>query len=147
MNKLLYFKKKIDLLLISIEALDLYSSEKICEYNNSIKILNNSTNYNKLYFSSLIKYINTIHMIIDNTLLQQSSIYIIKQYNQYPLSNIVTKYLNKFCYLYYKSQSYYDGYSFYQKTKLTKIAMTNLYIISHIDNQDRLFYILKYLNI
>nr|YP_009332837.1 hypothetical chloroplast RF65 [Membranoptera tenuis]AKL79093.1 hypothetical chloroplast RF65 [Membranoptera tenuis] len=143
MNRMLFLINKINLLFISLEALDLYSQKYIDNHieqftHKKIKTLNsrklslNYYQYNSYYdFSSIIIYINIIYNIINTKSIQASTKSIINEYNKYIKSTLLTQYLNKFTYIYYKLYNCYENHNSkkFNIIYIHELAIINLYII------------------
>nr|YP_010195841.1 hypothetical protein LK100_pgp009 [Crassiphycus birdiae]UAD83238.1 hypothetical protein [Crassiphycus birdiae] len=153
----------MDFLLISIEAINLYNLDENYTYKtNSIQVntrLNNlflircgnlfrhpstDTVYN---FTENIKAIYYINRSINNSRIQKTiNKILIEVYNDNQLENI-RKYLNRFKYIYYKTQNYYNIRSkiCFHDQYMQEIAIFNLYIISILRYKDGIYFLIKYL--
>nr|YP_009326617.1 hypothetical chloroplast RF65 [Membranoptera platyphylla]AMJ16874.1 hypothetical chloroplast RF65 [Membranoptera platyphylla] len=143
MNRMLFLINKMNLLFISLEALDLYSQKYIDKHieqfnDNKIKALNlkklslSYYQYNSYYyFLPLIIYINIIYKIINTKSIQTSTKSIISEYNKYIKSALLTQYLNKFTYIYYKLYNCYESHNNkkFDIIYIHELAIINLYII------------------
>nr|YP_009295231.1 hypothetical chloroplast RF65 [Dasya binghamiae]AOH77243.1 hypothetical chloroplast RF65 [Dasya binghamiae] len=140
MQKKIYLVHKMTLLLISIEALHLYSYE----YLYKQKYYYNNKNY---CFLSLILHIYSIYTIINTKTLKKLAYNIINEYNKYPQSNLVKQYLNKFTYIHNKKYNYYNyncNHCF-NLLYIHRIAMINLYIILQANHKKGVILFIKYL--
>nr|QCI09080.1 hypothetical protein [Inkyuleea mariana] len=159
MLKKLSFKHKIDLLLISIEALDIYASEQL-ENNllNSIMIyhkekflirsgnfIRNPDNNSLCNFIHSITFLYNINNLINYDFLKKTAISILNNYNSRIEPKLTKKYINKFIYIHNRTQSYYNVYSYYKNLDLIEIAIINLYIISQITQKTGLYLLIKFL--
>ena len=158
MHNKIKFKHKLDLLLISIEALSLYISKNI--YN---KTIDSTKLYQHIFFIRSGNYIrNTNGNLLFNLHQTITIIYQIYLYSkQIYLQEIVKKVLNNYCnsidntievqyynrfqYIYRKTQNYYSHYSYYKHIKTEQLAILNLYIINKINNNYGFYFLIKYL--
>nr|YP_010199287.1 hypothetical protein LK225_pgp009 [Crassiphycus usneoides]UAD88736.1 hypothetical protein [Crassiphycus usneoides] len=153
----------MDFLLISIEAINLYNLDENYTYKtNSIQV---NTRLNNLFlircgnlfrhpstdalysFTENIKAIYYINRSINNSRIQKTiNKILIEVYNDNQLENI-TKYLNRFKYIYYKTQNYYNIRSkiCFHDQYMQEIAIFNLYIISILRYKDGIYFLIKYL--
>nr|QCI06081.1 hypothetical protein [Delesseria sanguinea] len=160
MNSMLLLINKINLLFISLEALNLYSQKYIDKYiekftDKNIQTFNlrkSSLNYYQYnsyyYFLSIIIYIHTIYNIINSKSIQTTTKNIINEYNKYIKSTLLKKYLSKFTYIYYKLYNYYNCYN-NKKINISyihELAIMNLYIILHSNKKQGIFGFIEYLS-
>nr|YP_010198093.1 hypothetical protein LK227_pgp009 [Gracilaria multipartita]UAD86509.1 hypothetical protein [Gracilaria multipartita] len=162
MNNKLY-KKKIDFLLVSIEAINLYNLDENYTYRiNSIEIascLNNlflircgnllrhPQSYMLYNFKETIKAIYYLYRSINNFKMQKKINKILKAiYHDNQLKSI-QQYLQRFKYIYYKTHNYYNirsKFYFYNKD-ITEIAIFNLYVMHILGRKDGIYFLIKYL--
>lgn len=156
---MLFLINKIDLLFISLEALDLYSQKYIDKHieqftDQNIKALSlrklslSYYQYNSYYyFLPIIIYINIIYNIINTKSIQTSTKSIINEYNKCIKSTLLTQYLNKFTYIYYKLYNCYDSYNSkkFSIPYIHALAIMNLYIILKSNKKKGIFYLIEYL--
>nr|YP_010196870.1 hypothetical protein LKZ11_pgp009 [Gracilaria cliftonii]UAD84674.1 hypothetical protein [Gracilaria cliftonii] len=153
----------MDFLLISIEAINLYNLDENYTYKvNSIQIrtrlndlflircgnLFRHPNTHSLYnFTENIKAIYYIIKSINNSRIQRSiNKILIAMYDDNQLENM-NKYLNRFKYIYYKTQNYYNITSkiYFYDQYIKEIAILNLYIINILNYKDSAYLLIKYL--
>nr|YP_010850723.1 hypothetical protein QQP84_pgp008 [Lophurella hookeriana]WGH13411.1 hypothetical protein [Lophurella hookeriana] len=142
--------KKIDLLLISLEILNIYfiKNQNILEFHKirqDLKKNNFSTNHG---FIKLIKNIYTIKLIIDKYLLNEIANEILKNYAKSKKCKSINKYHKKFYKRYYEKKEYYKNYKLLHsryKVDINNIALINLYIISKSIKKDGIYLLIKYL--
>nr|QCI08760.1 hypothetical protein [Sphondylothamnion multifidum] len=139
MNKKIKLKQKIHLLLISIEALDLYTSEEKFK------------NHDKLYYfhkdSDIINTINIIYASLIKTNIQKITLYLITQYNFKQSTHTFKQYIKKYVYIYYKCKKYYNTKSIIPSKTIERIAINNLYIINQVSKKYGIYFLLKYLHL
>nr|YP_010851713.1 hypothetical protein QQP89_pgp008 [Echinothamnion hystrix]WGH14598.1 hypothetical protein [Echinothamnion hystrix] len=142
--------KKIDLLLISLEILNIYfiKNQNTLEFNKIRKDLKKN-NFSKHHrFVKLIKQIYIIHLIIDKYLLNEIANEILKNYSQSKKCNSISKYRKKFYKIYCEQKEYYKNYKLLNskyKVDIKNIALINLYIISKSIKKDGIYFLIKYL--
>ncbi len=155
-------KIKIHLLFISLEALNLYSSQKY-NYNHFIEYFKSSIPQNRFIiwpFNSLLKSINYNNNKISH--FKNILIYIIYSINNYYwIHNLIkiilysrtknhkyellNKYIYKFTYIYNKTYNYYYRKATSTRFEIEQIAITNLYIIQKVITQKNISYLIHYL--
>lgn len=154
-------KNKIDTLLISIEALDIYSSEYISKkefnisYNEKIVIskirfgnYNRHPKYNKqCEFEDSIKAIYSINNSMTNLYIQNTIEIILNNYSNNLLCNLTQQYIKRYIYIYIKTQNHYNNLSNCINTKIKDIAISNLYILNKINTNDGIYKLIRYLNL
>ena len=159
MNKKLHFKKKIDLLLISLEAIDTYSLENIYNKNRLIRSRKKeqifrlrSGNYTRhpsnnslCEFEDSIKTIHIIQDVLSNSFTQNMAFTVLNNHYKNPTSIVNQQYIKRFKYIYNKTQNYYSIYSYSINVNLSEIAIINLYIIAQLKTKHGIYLILKYL--
>nr|YP_009391334.1 hypothetical protein [Dipterocladia arabiensis]ARW59478.1 hypothetical protein [Dipterocladia arabiensis] len=151
MQNKLYLINKINLLLISIEALDSYSYKYFYEYqqkvikNNKIKIYKNYNDYKFYNLLNVIKYIFVITQIIKTKKFQNLVSNIIIEYNNCIQSNLIKRYLNKFAYIYHKIYYCYEYSKNINHLDTNKLAMINLYIMIQMNQKKGIIILIKYL--
>nr|QCI08291.1 hypothetical protein [Pterothamnion crispum] len=152
------YKTKIDLLLISLEALDLYSLENIdnCiisksyikqiksmklfifQSHNLIKHMGYNQEYNFEYMLNILHSTNkliknkTIHKLIHQILINENPV-------------LIKKYINKFSYIYNKNYQYYNIQAYYTENNLENCAIINLYIMNKIIINTNISFFINYL--
>nr|YP_063548.1 hypothetical plastid protein [Gracilaria tenuistipitata var. liui]AAT79623.1 hypothetical plastid protein [Gracilaria tenuistipitata var. liui] len=155
----------MDLLLISIEAANLYNLDQNHTYNtHSIQIssyldqlflircshsLRNPI-ANTLYnFKETIKVIYHLYNSVHNYKTQKNIIKILQGLYQDYQSEYVTQYLQRFKYIYYKTHNYYNiNCRFYVDSQyIEEIAIYNLYIMYVLRREDGVYFFIKYLNL
>nr|YP_009391950.1 hypothetical protein [Acrosorium ciliolatum]ARW60094.1 hypothetical protein [Acrosorium ciliolatum] len=108
-----------------------------------MKYIRYSNHKESCNFLDTIIYISLIYEIIHENLLNKISIEIINEYRKSKKSYIAIQYINKFNYIYNKTYEYYYNYNYYELDK-TEIAMTTLYIISQIQKQNSIYFLIKF---
>lgn len=153
MKKKIQLIYKINLLLISIEALNINSNDYLKKYIKQnidtksfiyLSKFNNNINY---YFVDIIITISFIYQIIKSKINYKIVNKIIDEYNKYKQSKITKQYLTKFTYIYNKIYDYYDyEYNHYfNSVYIYKLAIINLYLIKQINQKKGFFILTKYL--
>nr|UAD87909.1 hypothetical protein [Gracilaria textorii] len=153
----------MDFLLISIEAINLYSLDEYYTYKiNSVEIatrLNNlflircgnllrhPQSYTLCNFQETIEAIYYLYRSVNNFRMQKKIHKILKAicYNNQLKS--MKQYLQRFKYIYYKTHNYYNTNSkfyFYDKY-IIEIAILNLYIIYILGHKNGIYFLIKYL--
>lgn len=161
-----FTKEKIDILLISLESLDLYSFDDIS--TSEIKSFKDLLNVFFIRQCSLLRDVETNsqccfeHSLLLINIIQQlamkahinKNIYnILHDYchnytrNSRQDSSLLTqKYLNRFIYKYQKAYRYYQDKLINTKEKqLHKIAITHLYILHKACSREGLYILYKYI--
>ena len=144
---------KMNLLLISIEALNIQSNDYFKQYIEEnlnkksfiyLSKFNENINY---YFLDIITSISFIYQIINNKTKNKIVNKIINDYNKYKQSKLTKQYLTKFTYIYNKIYDYYDyDYNHYfNSVYIYKLAIINLYLIKQINQKKGFFTLTKYL--
>nr|QCI07405.1 hypothetical protein [Leiomenia cribrosa] len=158
MHNKIKFKNKLDLLLISIEALDLYTTNTLYKYivqntklsqyiflirsGNCIRNVKNHTLFN-FYHTIVISY--QIYIYLKQIYLQEIIIKILNNHCNSINNSIEKQYFNRFKYIYERTQNSYNHYSYYQKVNIKQIAIINLYLIYKINNNYGFYFLIKYL--
>nr|YP_010850921.1 hypothetical protein QQP85_pgp008 [Lophurella mutabilis]WGH13609.1 hypothetical protein [Lophurella mutabilis] len=142
--------KKIDLLLISLEILNIYfiKNHNILEFNKIRQDLKKNSFSTNNGFIKLIKNIYTIKLIIDKYLLNEIANEILKNYAKSKKCKSISKYYKKFYKIYYEKKEYYKNYKLLHsryKVDINNIALINLYIISKSIEKDGIYLLIKYL--
>lgn len=155
MNKKLNLKKRIDLILITIEALDLYaleSTQKKDIFNHHNIVLIRFRNYlrqadknSTLEFKQYIRIIQICYNLISECCLQNLALEVLNCACSQIRSKVTLQYIHRFIYLYNQRQDYYNIYSEYNDLNIKNIAIANLYIVSQINNKYGIYYFIKYL--
>nr|ARW64252.1 hypothetical protein [Chondria sp. (in: red algae)] len=158
-------KKKIDLLIISLEAIStLYISNFVdhmhdnkfhYNYNKTKSLLRlyiNNRNKNNVTVNHFVNFIIYTYITYNNlNILCLSKIAndLIKNDLQQKQSYKIRKYLKKFNYLYfYQHDHYYNikSSNYVYKTNINTIAVINLYLIAQLKQKQGVFTLIKYLN-
>nr|YP_009511555.1 hypothetical protein [Gracilariopsis mclachlanii]AXI97432.1 hypothetical protein [Gracilariopsis mclachlanii] len=155
----------MDLLLISIEAINLYNLDIYCtkmDYNiqNFISLEElfhiRSGNFirhphiNKIYtFETSIVLIYKIHKLVNNHTIKNNIHNIFTDIYNQNKSHIIKQYLKRFRYIYYKTQNYYNNRSemYCNDQYIDETAIVNLYIIHNIIYRDGVYFFIKYLKL
>nr|QOS04520.1 hypothetical protein [Sarcopeltis skottsbergii] len=154
MNKKIEFKERINLILITIEALDLYILDSIqreyCinKYNILFtKLIKYNNHYNsKIQFNYYIQIIYLFYTLITQSYLYNLILELLYDICNTTYSQLTLQYMQRFTYIYNQNQNYYNTYSQYNKLKIYNIAIYNLYIINQINNKYGIYYLFKYLH-
>lgn len=170
MNNKIYLNQKLDLLLISLESLDVlqadnlirienpniykhhYSNQKI--NNNIIELIRYAISIRKYRrityscFTNFIIYIYQIHKRIDCYMIYQKANLILRHYIQNNKSSSFKQYIRKFNYLYFEQNHYYINYKHIDhqyKKNIKQIAIQNLYFITKLINKQGIYLLVRYL--
>nr|AYR06175.1 hypothetical protein [Renouxia sp.] len=159
-------KEKIDILLISLESLDLYSFDDINKAESKsfkdllniftirqCNLLRDIETSAQCCFERSLLLINTIQQLVMKTHISRSINYILHDYcysykrNNRQNSSLLTKqYLNRFKYKYQKAYRYYQNKLINTKEKqLYNIAITHLYILHKACSREGLYILYKYI--
>nr|YP_009392781.1 hypothetical protein [Bostrychia tenella]ARW61343.1 hypothetical protein [Bostrychia tenella] len=163
MQKRITLKKKIDLLLISIESLNIYdiecfSTSKIntkCEKKNKniIQInqkLRNHYNDKSCNFIQIITYIYTIYIVICHNLLNPLILQTLQKYAKHVKSKEVKQYIKKFTYIYFVKYEHYYNYkclNYLYRINIDEIAISSLYILKKLQQKKGILLLIKYLSL
>lgn len=155
MKKNFYIKKRINLFLISLQALDVYSSEAINNYSqninhntSSVRLKKNIKNLEKnstYTFQEIIILIYNIQDLFSKSSIRNIIYEILVNSYQDNASTISRQYLKKFHYIYNKTYSYYYLHSHQNNKNLKQIALINLYMIYKINDKEGIYFFIKYL--
>nr|YP_009399813.1 hypothetical protein [Digenea simplex]ARW69632.1 hypothetical protein [Digenea simplex] len=167
MKNNIYLKKKLDLLIASLETLDNYyinnplsKIDFINEDNKNIitrKFLTKNRFFRnffhkKYYLTDIIKYIYTHYIYLNKDLLHQSASKVLKHYIKYNEIDALDKYNKKFNYLYNEKEGYYSYcklISDLYNIKINRIAILNIYLLTKIGNNIKKdkgpYFLIKYL--
>lgn len=165
MKNQISFNQKLDLLIVSLKALE------TCENDKSVKTINNRNiknlnislisleelyvyikKYNNIsyqYIATAILNLYILHKNINNYLLSKKAYLILKSYTSYKESKKLKQYIRKFNYLYFKRNKYYNDYKYINyasKIEINKTAIINLYLITKLINKQGIYVLIKYLN-
>nr|YP_009298037.1 hypothetical protein Plocam_139 [Plocamium cartilagineum]AOM67975.1 hypothetical protein Plocam_139 [Plocamium cartilagineum] len=149
----------MNLLLISLQALDAYNLETI-NYNDTnhsshidehiynirfkkyIKNLEKNSTYT---FQEIIILIYNIQYLFSKSSIRNIIYEILMNSYKDKTSIINIQYLKKFHYIYNKTSHYYYMHSHENNKNLTQIALTNLYMIYKINYKEGIYFFIKYL--
>lgn len=164
MKNQISFNQKLDLLIVSLKALETLKNDKLVNKTNNtdIKKLNiYLINIEELYiylkkYNNIVYYylgtamlnLYTLHKKINNYLLSRRANLILKSYTNYRESKKLKQYIRKFNYLYFKRNKYYNDYKYINytsKIEINKIAIINLYLITKLVNKQGIYVLIKYL--
>lgn len=144
------FTKKIDYLLISLEALHLNSLQIYFKNHSSI----NYMEFNAIYNINNLNLFNTNKVLYSYTTICKLIFLLYKTIKKNNLSRLIqiiftkkqllNKYIKKF-YTLYSNNNYYATYTNNTKLKLKYIAIINLYIIYTIEKYSSIRYLVYYL--
>jgi len=158
----------MDLILISLEALDLYASDQlnklipnyIQKSNKNISLIRTGnyirhpSHFAICNFKDTIQLIYSIYKLINKAFIQQTILHILEDYSyqkyrdfhsQINLSNLTKQYLHRFQYIYNKTQNLYNADHHNSTANINKIAITNLYIFKQIQSKCGIYLLIKYL--
>nr|YP_009398570.1 hypothetical protein [Lophocladia kuetzingii]ARW67756.1 hypothetical protein [Lophocladia kuetzingii] len=154
-NKL---KKKISLLLISLEIINI---NNIYKEDNTEKNINKNIKFKQLThdfkncyqnqkhsFIETLKNIYIIYKTISINTIDQKAQKLLRNYIKNENDQQVKQYLKKFHYIYFIKTEYYHQYKslkYLNKININKVAITNLYIISKLNKRIKIFFLIKYL--
>nr|ARW68395.1 hypothetical protein [Chondria sp. (in: red algae)] len=165
MTKKISIKKKIELLIISIQAIDtlyvnnllyyIHSKKYNLNYNKTkylIGLKSSKSNYNKIllhYFISIIANIFALHRNLSILSLSDLANDLIRDSLKYKKSYKIQKYLKKFNYIYFHQNEYYKtlksiNYSY--EISIEKIALINLYLVTKLTSKRGIYILIKYLD-
>nr|AYR06384.1 hypothetical protein [Rhodogorgon sp.] len=163
-----FIKEKIDILLISLESLDLYSFDYISRLDTKTfqdisniftirkcNLLRDIETNAKCCFECSLLLISIIHQIVTRTHIHQNITYILHDYCHNNQKSHITstsyatkQYLNRFKYKYQKIYRYYqDKSNSIQGKQLYNIAVANLYILHLTCSKEGLYILYKYIYI
>nr|YP_009295583.1 conserved hypothetical plastid protein [Mastocarpus papillatus]AOL58067.1 conserved hypothetical plastid protein [Mastocarpus papillatus] len=155
MNQKLNLKQRLDFILITAEALDLYAltDEKklytlhtynilLIKFGNYIRHADKSS---KLQFKQQIKFIQFFYTLVNKSYLHNLALEILNDSCNKKKSLLTVQYIHRFTYIYNQTQDYYNTYSKHKDLKIDNIAITNLYVINKICSKYGVFFLIKYL--
>lgn len=153
------FKYRLNLLLISIESINLY--RQISMYNNKIDPKDQAKNYISIlrpgkYIKNIyncppfncydtIKIIYKIYTYIKHTYLQEITQIILNDYCHSINSMVKLQYVKKFKHIYRKTQKFYYKSSYYPKLTVELLSIRCLYIINQVNESYGFYFLVKYL--
>nr|YP_009295889.1 hypothetical protein Schim_143 [Schimmelmannia schousboei]AOM64824.1 hypothetical protein Schim_143 [Schimmelmannia schousboei] len=146
----------MDLLLISIEALDIYTFEQNFSSmrqftHNEIFIIRSGNlirhpDHNSLLkFNYIIILLYAVYRLINTQFIQNTAVHILNNYYLNNSTELTQQYINKFTYIHNRTQNYYNKNSYYDNLDLIEMAMINLYVISKMTYKTSLYFLIKYL--
>nr|YP_010198501.1 hypothetical protein LK148_pgp009 [Gracilaria pachydermatica]UAD86917.1 hypothetical protein [Gracilaria pachydermatica] len=153
----------MDFLLISIEAINLYNldehyiykinSTEIADRLNNLflircgNLLRHPQSYTLCNFQETIEAIYYLYKSVNNFRMQKKIDKLLKEIYYDNQLKSIKQYLQRFRYIYYKTQNYYNinsKFYFYDKC-ITEIAILNLYIIYILGRENGIHFLIKYL--
>ena len=138
---------KIDLLIISLETINMFFNKNINHIDkNYYNLKNNKFDHNK--FTNIFKYIYDIRLIIKTYNVDKIAIDILKQYTLLHRFHIINKYNKRFYNIYYIKKEYYKNHKLLYNTSyhnMNDISIINLYIISQLRKKRGIYLLIKYL--
>nr|WCH56418.1 hypothetical protein [Hypnea sp.] len=146
MNKIIYLKKSLRQILLSVKAFDIYIVSNIEQY---YCIHNNNYIYTKEQTHTINKYINNIYKIYNNLCIDELQYIIFKILKDY-CNNLETytysKYMNRFQYIFNKdlSSNHYNRKTY--KLSEKQLAIINIYILNQAQNKHGFYILMKYLS-
>nr|YP_009398787.1 hypothetical protein [Kuetzingia canaliculata]ARW67973.1 hypothetical protein [Kuetzingia canaliculata] len=154
-------RQRIDLLIISLEALNIYYNKNLIknikyEHNSNYyyQIMHKLVNHKSIYYSNFKEILDIIYITYLNS--QQKTIKhltknMLSKYSDSSDScNELKQYLRRFKFIYFKKQEYYKStksLDYLCKVNINEIALLNLYIILQLKNKTGLHFLIKYLYI
>nr|YP_009392152.1 hypothetical protein [Periphykon beckeri]ARW60500.1 hypothetical protein [Periphykon beckeri] len=149
-NKKKIIKKKIDLLIISLEILNIYFniSKNKSEFSQLNKDLSSISLKINDQFEHIIRYTYIIKIAIKKHLLHHIANDILRSYIVSNDTRFISKYIKKFHNTYCKQKEYYKNYKLLNdksKININHIALTNLYIITKLIQKNGTHMLVKYL--
>lgn len=151
MDQKLNINYKIALLLISIEALNIYAYDllNIRKIKNYIYMYIHNIKYkdHNKYLENNMQLIAKIYCLIKQNYIQEITQKILYDYSYRYNSELVTQYLRRYIYIYIKKDNYYTKYNHNDNTSIYSIAIINLYIINQIHQTKGLYTLMKYCKI
>lgn len=124
---------------------------------NTLSIRNGNYIRHPSYFSvcnfiDTIELIYKIHQLINKPFIQKIILNILKDYSKHKhdspiLSKLTLQYINRFYYIYKKTQDFYNTDHHYTITNIFNIAITNLYILKKLQTKWGIYILIKYLYI
>nr|YP_009395272.1 hypothetical protein [Bryothamnion seaforthii]ARW64040.1 hypothetical protein [Bryothamnion seaforthii] len=162
MQNKMYWKKRLNLLIISLEALSTYQSSscleeiKYLQYrcNKNVSTISTKFFHIKNYSqNSFIQQIIDIFIIYINICKNSPSTIatkILTDYAKNKSSHDMAQYVKKFKYIYSIRNEYYihkKSNSFLYHKETNKIAITTLYLLTKLTKKQGLYFLIKYLDI
>nr|YP_009399002.1 hypothetical protein [Cliftonaea pectinata]ARW68085.1 hypothetical protein [Cliftonaea pectinata] len=163
MNKIINIKKKIDLLLISLEALHINKSYKKLNTNNykhiekespiiQLQKISTTKQYKTIYIIiDLIKYIKLLQILVKQKTFSKLIRKLFSNYKRSVQPNNIKQYIKKFTYIYSIKHNYYNNYKsikYIYKIKINEvkiISIINLYILYKSTNKFGIYFLIKYI--
>lgn len=149
-NKKNSILRKIDLLIISLETLNIFFNKNLMNLNQiTTEIKTSELKLRNTYrFIHTIKNIYNIKLIIKEYLVDEIAVQILADYTRSNICNVINQYNEKFYYICSKDKKYYKNYKLLtnkQQIEINNISLTNLYIISQMTTQHGTYILIKYL--
>nr|QVY58395.1 hypothetical protein [Kappaphycus striatus] len=142
MNQIANYNKSIHLLLISLEALDIYFF-----FNKHISTTYIKNNRNITCINEYIYDLFNIYNLLYSQHLHSIILRILNDYCNNINSCKIFKYIYRFEYIYRKTQYNNAKKNYMNKRNIEKIAIENLYIISEIIDQYGVYKLFHYISI
>nr|ARW69422.1 hypothetical protein [Polysiphonia sp.] len=133
------FLKKVNLLLISLEALNIHfnTNKEIREFNEIRKYLRKDYFLCTYKFIDIIQYIYLIKLIATKYLLDEIATEVLKKHSAFNKLKLTTKYNRRFYDITINKQT---------NIEITQCkAIINLYIISQLTKKQGVYFLIKYL--
>lgn len=150
--------KKINFLLIGIEAVSMYALDEYCKDKNNnfflqkLSVIRYSSNLDWLsnnlcnHKKKEIEIIGYVQNLVNNFKIQSTICNILRDMGNEKVSKITYQYLDRFSYIYFRTQNYYDGNNKRCNAKyMHEVAKLNLYMMHRITYQDGIYFFVKYL--
>nr|QCI06210.1 hypothetical protein [Dicranema revolutum] len=145
MNHKSGYQEILNLVFISLKALDIYSIKNNNKYSLSIKERIKNFHYSQKNNIKLIHWINFIYLLMQINDTQNSTSKILSDYCYNIDSQKMEQYLIRFQYIYRQKLSQYKLHIY--NIKIKEIAIKNLYIIGCMQRRGNIYNFFKYISI
>nr|YP_009293944.1 hypothetical protein Ahnf_147 [Ahnfeltia plicata]AOM65632.1 hypothetical protein Ahnf_147 [Ahnfeltia plicata]UAT97213.1 hypothetical protein Ahn.pli.UK.pt_104 [Ahnfeltia plicata]UAT97418.1 hypothetical protein Ahn.pli.Chile.pt_104 [Ahnfeltia plicata] len=154
--KIISIKRDLDILIIAIEAIDIYALDNISHYSDKSDIFlirsgnkNRDTGINKrCTFQETLLLISKFQDILSAKYLQNIIYNILKDYSNLNQSSQITyQYLWRFQYLYKKTYDFANTSHYYdtELVNIEQIAIISLYILNQLYLKHGTYMLIKYI--
>nr|YP_009296299.1 hypothetical protein Sebd_147 [Sebdenia flabellata]AOM65234.1 hypothetical protein Sebd_147 [Sebdenia flabellata] len=96
-------------------------------------------------FEDSINTIYTLQYLLNNSFIQNIILTILDNDSKNIKSKLNTQYIRRFKYIYMKTQNYYNTISTGTNLHIKELAIINLYVMSKIQAQTGIYWLVKYL--
>ena len=153
------FTDKIYQLVISLEALNLYTHDELnhnyyyvyamkkmlfIKWHNHLNHYHNTSLYT-LHSEHTFSLINYIYDIAKESHIQKIAFNILNNYTRAFYCTATLQYIKRYQYICKNMQTYYNTYSHYDSINIEELAIINLYIITQVKNIYGIYCLIKYL--